>query len=215
MKADIAFADAFTNRATAALTRLPSDKIMLAQRDGSWVRSDPQELHDWVQAQRDRFGPVYIRLSRFFKGWRDYTWKKSPLSSLCTMRAVAMALNNFGGFPTEQRDDELVMEVAKQLPDLFNAKIPNPVLPEFSLNEWADEDRKEIIAQATALREEMISALQRTGDAEQVVKKLQNRFGGRIPYRPDAVKIGSKIAAIQLAQPAVVAAPRVTASTSG
>jgi hypothetical protein len=215
MKAEIAFADAYTNRATAALTRLPADRIMLAQRDGSWVRSDPQELHDWVQGQRDRFGAVYIRLSRFFKGWRDYTWKKSALSSLCTMRAVAMALNNLDGFPTEERDDELVMEVAKQLPELFGGNISNPVLPELSLNNWTSEDRMEIVAQATALRDEMMSALQRTGDAEQVVKKLRSKFGSRIPYRPDAVKIASKIAAIQTAKPSIVAAPRVIASTSG
>lgn len=215
MKADFTFDKAITNRSIASLTRLPSDKIMLAQRDGSWLRSDPQELHDWVQAQRNRYGAVYIRLSRFFKGWRDYTWKKSALSSLCIMQAVAIALNNLDGFPTDERDDELVMEVAKQLPDLFSGNISNPVLSDLSLNSWSTEDRKVIVEQATDLREAMMSALQRTGDAEQVVKKLQNKFGSRIPYRPDAVKVGSKIAAIQIAKPSVVAAPRVIASTSG
>lgn len=195
--------------------KLPSDKIMLAHRNGTWSQSDPQQLHDWVEGRVDRWGPVYRRLSRFFKGWRDFIWDNSKLSSLCIMCAVDTALRQLEGFPTGDRDDELVMEVAKRLPDILACEIANPVLQHLSLNEWGFEARKEILEGAQALKDELVAALERTGDAEQVVVKLRRRFGERIPYRPDAVKIASRIAAIRTAAPATVAAPRVTASTSG
>ncbi|EIZ82377.1 hypothetical protein WYO_5016 [Methylobacterium sp. GXF4] len=195
--------------------KLPSDKIMLAHRNGVWKQSDPQQLHDWVDERVDRYGPIYRRLSRFFKGWRDHTWEKSALSSLCLMCAIDEALKRIDGFPTESRDDEITMEVAKLLPEILGGKVSNPVIKELCINEWDQKDREAIVDGAKALRDEMTAALERTGDAEQVVIKLQKRFGVRIPYRPDAVKIAPKIAAIQKAPAAVVAAPRVTASTSG
>ena len=182
----------FSHQRISQMNRLPSDQVMLARKDGSWVQSDPQQLHEWVQARKDRYGPVYLRLCRFFKGWRDFVWVKSPLSSLCIMRAVEMALNEFDGFPSNERDDELIMKVAEVLPSYFDGKITNPVLTNLYLNEWNNDDRLVIVEAANALKSEMASALQLTGDAERVVQKLRDRFGDRIPYRPDAVKIASK-----------------------
>lgn len=195
--------------------KLPSDQIMLAQRDGGWVQSDPQLMHDWVEERSERYGPVFRRLSRFFKGWRDFTWEKSTLSSLCLMHAIDMALAQLDGLPGNDRDDELVLEVARRLPDMLTGKVANPVLRHLCINEWDSDNRAVIVAGARALFSEMDAALESTGDAEQVVRKLQNRFGGRIPYRPDAVKIASQISAVQKAAAATVAAPLVIASTSG
>lgn len=195
--------------------RLPSDKVMLAQRDGTWIQSDPQQLHDWVKDRSKRYGAVYRRICRFFKGWRDYSWEKSPLSSLCIMCAVDEALRRMNGYPGDSRDDELVMEVAKLLPTIFADKVANPVLRHLCLNEWSDTQRKEIIQEAEALRDEMVAALERTGHADVVVNRLRNQFGTRIPYRPDAVTINSAIEAIRHAPAAKVAAPTVISSTSG
>jgi len=207
---------AFSARDSATVSwRLPSDKIMLAQRDGTWLQSDPQQLHDWVNSRSERYGPVYKRLCRFFKGWRDYAWVKSPLSSLCIMCAIDKALQRLPALPSEDRDDALVLEVAKALPDLFKGEIENPVLDHLCINGWEDHDRKEIVAAASELRDEMQSALERTGDAELVVKKLRNKFGERIPYRPDSIKMASKIAAVVAAPASSVAAPSVIATTSG
>src|SRR3546814_1508650 len=72
--------------------RLPSDKIMLAREDGSWIQSDPQRLQDWVDGRVDQYGPVFRRLCRFFKCWRDFEWLDCGLIPLCLMRAVDVAL---------------------------------------------------------------------------------------------------------------------------
>jgi len=210
------FAEANISRAYLSNDmRIPSDKIMLAQSDGSWLRSDPQELEEWVKARKDRLGTCYTRLCRFFKAWRDFNWLSSPLSSLCIMRAVEIALEELPGFPSQNRDDELVMLVAEKLPLILGKTVQNPVLRDLSLNEWEEKDREAIISASEELYAEMHSALMQTGDATKVVNKLRVRFGDRIPNRPDVVKIGSKIEAIQKEKPATVAAPAIVASTSG
>jgi hypothetical protein len=205
----------FSHDSVTQLAKLPSDQIMLAQRNGTWMKSDPQQLHDWVNGRVERYGSVYKRLCRFFKGWRDFAWEKSSLSSICLMAAIDNALRDMNGFPSDNRDDELIMEITKKLPEILKGRIGNPVLSDLCLNAWTDEDKLEIVRGAKALRDGMISALEQTGDATQVVNKLRDRFGGRIPYRPDSVKIASKIEAVIRSAPAVVAAPRVISSTSG
>jgi hypothetical protein len=214
------FSDAkLTRTAMMDSYRLPPDKIMLARKDGTWIQSDPQKLQDWVDGRVGQYGAVYRRLCRFFKGWRDHSWQNGELSSLCLMCAIDLALIEFsneeGGLPTEERDDFLVMEVAKRLPRILQNEICNPVL-DSCLNGWDDPTRTDIVTKANALSAQMVAALERTGDAEEVVKKLRTTFGQRIPYRPDAVKIaGTQIAAIVHAQPAKNPAPLVIASTSG
>jgi len=210
---------ALTRKAVLDSFRLPTDKVMLARKDGTWIQSDPKKLQDWVDRRVEQYGAVYLRLCRFFKGWRDYSWTNGSLSSLCLMCAIDQALIDFsnaaGGLPGEDRDDFLVMEVAKRLPAVLQDEVCNPVL-DSCLNGWEDDTRRDIVAKANALNAQMVSALERTGDAEEVVKRLRASFGQRIPYRPDAVKIaGAQINAVLHAQPAKNPAPHVISSTSG
>jgi hypothetical protein len=214
----LAFADglqAMARDAKPRLKRLPTDKIMLAQRDGTWIHSDPKQLHDWVMGRVERYGAVYVRLCRFFKGWRDFQWVKPALSSICIMCAVDEALRRLNGYPTDLRDDELIMNVAKLLPDILGGSVPNPVIKTSCLNTWDDDVKADILARVNVLRDEMVTALEHTGDARIVVETLRRKFGERIPYRPDAVKINSKIDAIRRAPAATVAAPVIIPSTSG
>jgi len=196
--------------------QLPTDKVMLALRDGTWQQSDPKKLHDWVKGRKDRYGAIYIRLCRFFKGWRDHFWPKSKLSSICIMRAIDLALAKLPGFPVDNRDDEMALEVAKHLPEVFAANIDNPVLKSSCLNEWADEDRNVIIQGSRAIKAHLESALELSENAANVVIQLQNGFGTRVPNRPDAVKLSpTRIETIRSVPPEVKSAPRVISSTSG
>lgn len=199
--------------------RLPTDRIMLARSDGTWIQSDPQKLHDWVEGRVKHYGPSFRRMCRFFKGWRDYVWQKSALSSLCLMRAVDIGLrgytNDVRALPNDERDDVLILEIAKRLPSILNGEVGNPVI-DSCLNAWDDATRRDIVGMAEALSGEMTAALERTGDPDQVVAKLKRAFGERIPHRPDAVKIaGAQIEAVKHVAPARVAAPAVISSTSG
>lgn len=195
---------------------IPSNLVMLAQRDGEWVQSDPKQLHDWVNSRADRYGPIFRRLCRFFKGWRDHTWENSPLSSICLMCAIDLALIKLGGDPDQDRDDKQIMDVAAILPDIFKGRIQNPVVQTSCLNAWNDNDRQMIVKETESLASEMESALERTGNADIVIDRLRNSFGRRIPNRPDIIKIEGKVAATARAAPAVVVpTPEVISSDSG
>lgn len=198
------------------LDPLPSDKIMLAHRSGKWEQSDPQQLNDWVENRVKRYGEVYRRLCRFFKGWRDYTWSDCKLSSICLMASVDEALNQLGGQPASDRDDALILEVAKLLPAILNGNVKNPVLPNLSLNaHWSADQKTNYVEAATMLQNGMSGALENMSDAESIVGALQRQFGNRIPDRPDLVLITSQLEMIRKSAPALTPAPRVIGSTSG
>lgn len=216
VKADVQVAAMSRGMVMDEAYKLPTDKIMLAHRDGTWIHSDPQKLHDWVTTCENRNGPIYTRLCRFFKGWRDFTWAKSTLSSVCLMRAIDLALRQLPALPVQNRDDAMILEVAKQLPDILRGKVGNPVVKDACLNQWSDSDGRMIIAGAESLKGSMLQALEKTGSPVEVVRQMQQMFGGRVPFRPDVVQIsGNAISAIKAAAPATVAAPRVIPSTSG
>jgi len=199
-----------------SMAAIPTNLVMLAQRDGKWIQSDPKQLHDWVQARSKRYGPVYRRLCRFFKGWRDHVWENSPLSSICLMCAVDAALIELGGNPVDDRDDLQILEVARLLPNIFRGEINNPVVERACLNGWSDADRNEIVRFAEALADEMDAALERTGHPDIVIDHLRNGFGLRIPNRPDIIAISKNTASSVRAVPAAtVPTPKIIDSNSG
>ncbi|BDW81402.1 hypothetical protein MACH24_08400 [Erythrobacter sp. Dej080120_24] len=194
---------------------IPSDRVMLAQRSGEWVQSDPKQLHDWVENRVDRHGPSFRRMSRFFKGWRDHVWANSPLSSICLMCAIDAALLELGQ-SADNRDDKTILDLARLLPTIFSGEIKNPVVKASCLNSWSEEERGDVLAETRALAATMEAALERTGDADRVIEHLRDAFGRRIPYRPDIIAIESDTAAAVRAAPAAtVATPHITSSDSG
>ena len=194
---------------------IPSDQVMLAQRSGNWIQSDPKQLHDWIEGRVERHGPSFRRMSRFFKGWRDHVWANSPLSSICLMCAIDAALLELGQC-ADNRDDETILEVARLLPPIFSGEIKNPVVKVSCLNSWTEQDREAVLTETRALATTMEAALERTGDADRIIEHLRQVFGRRIPYRPDVIKIeGGTAAAVRAAPAATVATPHITSSDSG
>jgi len=198
--------------------RLPTNKIMLAHRSGTWEHSDPLALTDWVEACVARYSEAFRRSCRYFKGWRDLRWPKCCLSSIIVMAAIAEALEEMNGAHRDLDDDQLVYEISRRLPGIFERDICNPAFPGASkaFSDWSSEERREIVRAAQVLAEHMHDALKGTGVADLVVDALQQAFGDRIPYRPDLVKILPSIAETVTAEvAAIVPIPKVIPSTSG
>lgn len=214
-----AFADnRITKRANREYVELPSDKIMLAHRDGSWQQSDPLKLHKWVEACAERYGEDFRRACRYFKGWRDYTWVKCCLSSITIMVAVAEALEQLYQLRAGDGDDRLIYEVGQLLPEILELDLYNPALPgqNVVLNDWSDEERMTVVSAARALADQMESALKRSADQTMVVNALRSAFGTRIPFRPDVVEILPPVTtAVTAVKPSIVPSPSVKRSTSG
>jgi hypothetical protein len=206
-----------TKSANREYFELPSDKIMLAHRDGTWQQSDPLTLHKWVEACAERYGEDFRRACRYFKGWRDHTWPKCCLSSITIMVAVAEALEELYPWRGEG-DDRLVYEVGQLLPDILARELHNPALPDqqIVLNDWSNDDRAAVVSAARTFADQMDSALKRSADQTLVVNALRKAFGDRLPYRPDVVEIlPPATAAVTAIKPSTVPSPIITKSTSG
>lgn len=207
-----------TARAGRVYKKLPSDKIMLAQRDGTWQPSDPIRLHEWVEMCAERYGAGFRRACRYFKGWRDHTWDDCCLSSIAVMAAVAEAFRKMGSGFRDYDDDRLVYEIAQQMPNILQGELLNPAYPgeRKILNDWSEDDRRKVVDAAKGLAATMETALTKTGNATVVVDHLRSVFGNRIPYRPDVVQIAPTAAlAIRSERAAAVPIPKITPSTSG
>lgn len=190
---------------------------MLAHSDGTWQQSDPLALHKWVDDCAQRYGADFRRACRYLKGWRDFTWVKSELSSITIMVAAATALERLFDVAGGEGDDRLVYEIAQLLPEIFEDDVCNPVLDHKPLlNDWDDDVRGEIVAAARQLADGMESALKRRADQTLVVSALRDTFGSRLPNRPDMVEIlPAATAAVVAAKPATVPVPNVQRHTSG
>jgi cyclic GMP-AMP synthase len=211
-------ADSVLKKGGHEYVRLPPDQIMLAYRGGTWEKSDPQALTDWVDACVTRYGESFRRSCRYMKGWRDIKWRRGCLTSITVMAAIANALEDLNGSHRDLDDDQLVYEIARRLPKIFENDICNPAFANEAkiLNDWTSEEKREVVRAAQVLAEHMYDALKGTGVPELVVEALQDAFGQRIPNRPDLVKLASTVAATVAAEvAATVPAPRVTPSTSG
>jgi hypothetical protein len=99
---------------------LPSDRIMLAHRDGTWEPSDPRKLEDWFNDKKDEYGDVLRLVCCYLKAWRDYQWMvpKTGPSSICLMACTVMAFDQ-GAPPEANRHDSALLVVASRLPAIF------------------------------------------------------------------------------------------------
>jgi len=174
--------------------RLPSDRIMLAHDKKGWVQSDPRALHDWFDEQFGRYGAQVRRQSRYFKGWRDFSFEKKGPSSIFLMVCVANCYREGLVSADERRDDLAFYQISKALPEMMNEKVLNPVLSVPSaLNDWTDIDRARFERAANTLSNTVGDAINGHFVPSITVDRFQRALGDRVPNRPDLVKVHSKV----------------------
>lgn len=199
---------------------LPDDHIMLARRDGGWIKSDPRKLHDWFQGAVAKHGPHLRHVCRYLKAWRDHEWEE-PEDGISSITLMTMAVRAFDENRTRldsSREDEALLAVAERMPALLAVTIKNPVVPDPEANldkDWSTETRRGFIVAAEMLRDDLRAATAAT-KADAVISRLQGCLGGRVPSDPTLVEIVPTEEARILAQPraAVPLAP-VVRTTSG
>jgi hypothetical protein len=171
---------------------LSQDEIMLAHRIEGWKKSDPRKLEDWFVDAVKEHGEQVRTVSRFLKGWKDFQWHEGRLASIAIMAAVVSAFDRFAAGIPNDRDDIALLRVAETLPDFLSREIPNPVVKGERLDQgWSYDERKEFVAKATVLAEQLSFAFVQSSDRTKAVDALQGQFGKRIPrdlslYVPDA-----------------------------
>ncbi|MEQ8441230.1 MAG: CBASS cGAMP synthase [Alphaproteobacteria bacterium] len=195
------------------------DSIQLAHRDEGWVLSDPRILNDWFKNQKSAFSELSA-VCRYLKGWRDFTWPNGGPSSICLMACAVAALKTFDSSQYQSRHDLLMLEVSAALPKLFLERIPNPALKNGDGNldsGWdAEGMRTEYVEKAQKFSDDLSSALTRTADRNEIVRKLTMIFGNRIPSAFWNITIGGSATASVMAtepdkQPLAQVTPHISA----
>ena len=197
--------------------RLSENQVLLADRKKDWRVSDPKAIHDWFEAQVERYGAVLRRTCRYMKAWRDETWGSCCLPSLALMVACVDALEAMGDRPSESRDDLMILNIAKQLPGKLQAGGIVWRKGETPLDEeWSDDDRTRLVEAANRMFQKIDNALNYTFHSEIVISLLQGIFGDRFPNAPESVDIASasQTAAVLTTDAATVAMPIVGTSVS-
>ena len=200
----------------AVYRELRNDQIMLAKRERGWVPSDPRQLEDWFNSAVNDHGPIIRRVSRYFKGWRDYQWESGGPSSIALMASIVTVFDKQSGSISEDRDDLAVLAVASRLPTLFSNPIRNPVLPDMYLDEsWSDLERQQYVSAAVALKEAMNVVTNGTYHKRIALSHLEDAFGQRIPSDERLIQLVSKEETVLSHEPTKVRAPTVPRTTSG
>lgn len=195
--------------------RLGQDEMRLALREGKWIKSDPRLLEDWFKQAVADFGPQVRRVSRYFKGWRDFVWvNECTLSSIVLMKCVVDAFDDFDGSVPDNRDDLAVLEVASRLEGYFSGEILNPVLDMSLNNHWSPQDRAEFKRRASELHQRVRDAIRESDGPTQALATLAQAFGPRIPQTVALVSVTAE-ATVRSFQPTKLPAREVPRTTSG
>jgi hypothetical protein len=209
--------DASGELSKAAYEQIPSDRIMLAKRDGAWEESDPRKMDRWFKDAVAEHGQQLRRISRYLKAWRDYQWKTQGLgmTSICLMACVVTAFDDLAGSVSEDRDDIALKEVCARLPGLLAGDIPNPVVDGACLDDgWSDQQRESYRALASELHRTVCAALDGAVPLR-AVQLFRVALGSRVPEDLSLVSVVGLEAEIVRRAPAVMPAPVVSRSTSG
>jgi len=208
---------AFASRSAKTTYRvIPTDKIMLAHRNGEWEPSDPRKIGVWFRGAVSNHGAVLRRVCRYLKAWRDHQWANCKLSSITLMAVAVTVFDELNGELPADRDDLALLWVAERLPALFAGPIKNPVLPSLQLDdEWTDAERHDFQAKASSLYSELRKAMGDTFVKSLAIGHFQNALGQRVPNNQMLLTVQTAEEEVKSYPAIQVSAPTVLRSISG
>lgn len=195
---------------------VPDDHIMLAEREGTWRKSDPRALERWFLAAIGRHSEALRHVCRYLKAWRDMQWK-NPLDGIPSITLMAIAVDVFdaaGDRPPADREDRALLKVAAAMPAALGSTIANPVVDGETLDGgWTQARRADYVARARALAA-CLEAAMGGSSPDAAIVRMQDCLGERVPNQPSLVQPDEE--ASLLASPRLyVPAPAVGRSVSG
>lgn len=186
------------------LYMLDSEQVYLATRKAGWRKSDPLLIANWFKGQIDRKGERLRRICRFLKAWRDYIWESGGPSSLTLMALAAEA------YPRDDkgRDDFALLKVVEALPGKLIGQVPNPASPDEILYPRNNIDQVEIATRSQELLHTLQATMSGSNDKQKSVNMLIERFGTRMPNKPEWIMILSTAAVAVQNTPAIQVKPK-------
>lgn len=190
----------------AKIPYLNPGKVLLAHRVRGWIESDPRKIINWVLDCKRMYGDQFLRISCYFKAWRDNQWPKSRLKSILIMAMVARAFAENEIATREIDDDDCIFETAGRMIDyLHNGGVMDPADNTKRLDADIDgNERARIVTKLERLYRDMESAMNGDLTEEQAYKLVADQFGKWFPKDKGLISIiGPVSGATGVASPVV------------
>lgn len=165
---------------------VPSDKILLADREQGWRKSDPMAMKNWFNREVQEKGDQLVRVVRYLKAFRDKQWEEKGPSSILLM-AVACPLFDY----VDKRDDYSLLNVVKGIPAALQKGVMSPIDSEASLTAHMTKDAlADAVEQFEIFAEHLEGAINAT-DAQTAYVWVHRMLGDRFPNEPHRMKSNS------------------------
>lgn len=188
------------------------DEIHVAKRDGSWQKSDPEQVANWFDNRVTEHGDQLRRVCRYLKAWRDHNWKVGGPTSVLIMIIVSKTFQNIRG-----RDDialeNAASDLAKRLAEDVREVGIDLGVEDF--NRLSPADRIVASQKAQELQQALYTSRHYgAGLVGEASAAMQAKFGSRISSDPSLVVLDNA-ADVRKTAAARVAAPAVGATKAG
>ena len=165
------------------------DKVLLAQREGDWIESDPRKVNLYFKDAFEKKGEQFRRLCRYLKAWRDFKWKSGGPSSIFLM----FLADDLYEKNVDDGDDSALYLLLGQIP----SRLCQPVFNKTEKEDLTQRNKKYIESLqefagnfATDLGH---AILDESIDDFSACKLIQKNLGNRFPCN-NVPKKGNKIA---------------------
>lgn len=192
----------------ASWESMPTEKVLMASRDGGWKAKDPRPILEWFAAQVNAKGVQLNRVVRYVKAWRDYQeWSRDDPKSILLMVAVSKC------FPHNvNRDDHALLTVLKSLPSTLSGSLINPSIPEEEEDLAARLDEKnirnDVVQRITNFSLDLERAMANTGSPEESIRLVKKHLGDRFPEHPRKIAQATVAAAAAIVSPVQASSPQ-------
>ncbi|TIV75491.1 MAG: hypothetical protein E5V79_01105 [Mesorhizobium sp.] len=151
------------------------------------------------------------------KGWRDHhELDKYKVSSILLMACIWNAYETIRGPFLPDREDERLLRVVEQLPQMLQGSVFIPACGDEDLNRIPQEHRQKVARLVEGLASRLHDVVRHCSDQREAVEEMRDLFGARVPYRTDLVTILLPAVVTVTNQPKKInPAPEVGRSTSG
>lgn len=198
-----------------ARARLEPNEVNLALRNAeSWTVSDPAVLNDYFKKSFKFYNElvggedVCRRVCRYLKAWRDHAFKSGGPSSVALMTCVVLSFQEMSRSRSMEKlsDADALLECVKCLPEQLKEGVPNDADKNkgeylFPKKEMSQPEIDEICQSAIELHESLQLAIS-AKTKNDVIKKLRESFGNRLPNLQDLITSTTSVAAVIRSQPA-------------
>lgn len=188
------------------------NEIHVAKRDGTWQKSDPEQVANWFDDRVTEHSDQLRRVCRYLKAWRDHNWETGGPSSVLLMIIASQSFKAIRG-----RDDLALESAAHVLSQKLSGEVREVGI------DFGEEDFNRLDAanriQAAGKARELYQAIYSSrhygrGLIASAIHNLREQFGNRIANEPSMVLVDTA-AEVRSVEPVRVVAPAVGATKAG